>query len=153
MNEILLLGGAEAQAEKLIVMVDDVAERCKPAVVVEPAFLMCPKTCQRSRPITVCRRAVGLEAVDADLFGLVDRITRLGEARWDVTAGALRLPDEQCLASFRGGRVERTRRRRRRGDRELVEMKCVELCRCVGRVAATCVPGSASRCHRILHGI
>ena len=101
MNEVLFLRRAEAQAEKPIVVVDDVAERCKPAVVVEAAFLMCPKTCQRSRPIAVCRRAVGLEAVDADLFGLVDRVTRLGEARWDVTAGALRLPASPGCTEFR----------------------------------------------------
>src|SRR5438094_366960 len=70
-DKILLLLVAEAQLEERVVMGHHIEQRREPAVVIEPALLMCPDPCQRRGAVHVRRRAVRLERVDTDLGGRV----------------------------------------------------------------------------------
>src|SRR5262245_6112279 len=87
---------------------------------------MRPQATQRRGAITLIRRAVRLEAVDADFLRGVHVPTRLGEERRDVTGRAPRLVVEQRRATHRGLAIEAPARRLRRFERKLVEVQCAE---------------------------
>src|SRR5881296_3460288 len=52
-DKILLLLVAEAQLEERVVMGHHIEQRREPAVVIEPALLMCPDPCQRRGAVHV----------------------------------------------------------------------------------------------------
>src|SRR6476660_6779291 len=61
LDQVLLVRLAEVQLQSLVVVIDDVQQRCKSSIVVEAAFLMCPQSCERRRAILMRRRTIGLE--------------------------------------------------------------------------------------------
>ena len=130
-------------------MIHDVIERREPTVVKEASLLVTPQAGQGRCPIAMRRRAVCLEAVDADLGGGMDRVPRLRVERWHVAGRTLRLAEEEGLAPSGRGGIERTFRRFRRGDRELVVVEGVELVRGVGWIDAPRVPRSAKKVTRV----
>jgi hypothetical protein len=67
LDQILLVGIAELQAELCIVVVHHIEQRGKPSIVVESTFLMRPQPRQRRGAVHVSRRPIGLERVDSDL--------------------------------------------------------------------------------------
>src|SRR5262249_27565216 len=104
LDEVLLLGLAEMEAKSLVVAVHDVEQRGEPTVMIEAplvfrtheqAALADENAGQVHRPVAVVRRAVGLEAVDPELVGLVDVPARLGPQRLVMAAIAVGLPAEQ----------------------------------------------------------
>src|SRR5438552_16328559 len=80
------------------------------------------------RAAGVIRRAVGLEALDVDVLGLVVVPARLGPERLAMAAVAVRLPAEELVPAFgRFGIEVDARTRFRRRQRELVEVQAGEL--------------------------
>src|SRR5690242_19424960 len=78
LHQRALLRVAEGQPEGLVVVVDHVAERLEPSVVLEAARLVRPEAAQRSGPVATVRGAARLEVVDPDLGAGVADPARLG---------------------------------------------------------------------------
>src|SRR5262249_15633655 len=106
LDEIVDVRGAQVQAERVVVMLDHGLERGEAAVVIEAAFRVRPDALERRRAITVIRRPIGLEVVDADLLAGVHRPARLAVERRHVAGRAACLPLEERLAACCGRRVE-----------------------------------------------
>src|SRR5687768_12075411 len=86
----------------LVVVINYLAQRAKAAVMVEAAFvnlLRVEQGSQRRCHIAAGRAAIGLKIVDADLFTLVQVVSRLGKDRRHMAGGALGAAVENCLAS------------------------------------------------------
>src|ERR1044072_8155880 len=94
LDEVGLLGRAEAERLHRVVVVDHVEQSGEPAVVVEAALGVRPQPLERRRAVAVVGRAVGLEAFDADLRRQVHVPAGLGEQRRHVAGGAPRLAGE-----------------------------------------------------------
>src|SRR5712692_1661355 len=107
-------------------MVDHVEQCSESAVVIEAALLVSPEARERRRPVHPWRRTIGLECVDTHLCRSMQVVARLREERRDVTRGAPPLAGEECLPSIERGLIERTLGRRRRWDRELIEVRSEE---------------------------
>lgn len=114
LDEVALLRGAETKVEPSGVAPHDLHERRVSAVVVEAALGARPESLERRRTVTAIGRAIGLEAVDADLLGLVHVPAGLREERRHVAARAIRLALEQRRAALRRGGIEAAGRRGRR---------------------------------------
>src|SRR5262249_10437786 len=127
LDEIGSLAGGEAQSEEAVVMVDHVGQGREASVVVEAARQVGPKTLERSRAVPPVRRPHRLEVVDSDLAGSVHVPSGLGVEGWYVAPGAVGLAVEEELAALGGRAVETSARSRRRGERQLVEVKRGEL--------------------------
>ena len=95
-------------------MIYDVKQSCKTAIVIKPAFGMCPKAVQRSGAIAPIWRAVGLKIVHADIRSQVHIPSRLSHQRLCMAAAALTFAIEHCLAACGSRAIETARGRRRR---------------------------------------
>ena len=82
-------------------MRDDPGERREAAVVIEAALCVRPQALQRRGAVMAIRRALRLEAVDADLVRRVHVPARFGVERRHVAARAVRLAGEKLPASMR----------------------------------------------------
>src|SRR5438270_7709952 len=95
LDQVALLGIAEAQILALIEEVDDVQQGREAAVVEEAAGALVQPPGERGGAVLAVGRAVGLEAaaliVHAELGGRVQVPARLGEHRRHVAAGAATL--------------------------------------------------------------
>src|SRR5262249_15726299 len=67
LGQIVVLLVGQFQSQKGVVVVDDLPEARKPAIVVEAPLLVAPESREGCGSVHVRRRPVGLEAVDADL--------------------------------------------------------------------------------------
>src|SRR5215472_6902852 len=81
----------------------------------------------RRRAIAMIRCAICLKAVDADFVRHVKVPTGIGPEWLDMAVVALRLPTEQLVSARGRGWIEASCGRLRRRNRELVELKCLEL--------------------------
>src|SRR5215207_5885441 len=107
-------------------MIDDIQQRRKTSVVVEPPFVLRAhkqaaladeEGGQILRFVDAVGATVGLEAVNPDLFGLVQIPARLGPERLDVAVIAARSADKERVAAPGRLRIEIfSRLRLRRGD-------------------------------------
>src|SRR5215469_4519725 len=122
LHEVVLLGACQVQMEHPVVVLDHGQQGREAAVVEEAALLVGPQPGQRSGAEHVRRRAVCLEAVDADRAWRNQIPARLGEDRRHVARRAFRRPVEQRLAAGCGHGVKRSLRRRGRPERQLVRL-------------------------------
>ncbi len=58
----------ETEPEEAVVVLHDIVEPSETSIVIEATFGVRPKSFQRSRTVTIVRRATGLEIVDSDLL-------------------------------------------------------------------------------------
>src|SRR5215831_4469001 len=91
----------QPQAEAAVIVIHDVEQSGKAAVVVEPARGVRPETLERRSTVAAVGRAVRLKAVDADFAGGVHVPAWLGVERGNMTAGTLAAPVEDRLAALR----------------------------------------------------
>src|SRR6187551_1322963 len=84
-----------------VVVIDHRGQRRKAAIVIEAAFGVCPQAPQRSRTVTLVRRARSLEIVDAHFLGGMHVPAGLGEQRRYVAPAALRLGAEEGFTALR----------------------------------------------------
>src|SRR5215475_1078970 len=114
-------------------MIHDIKKRCKTAIMIKPSLIL--RTHEETALtdenggqvlcfIDVVRRAVGLEAIDANLVGFVQIPAGLRPQRFHMTLDTMRLPTKKLVPS-RGScfvKVHCRGRRRSRND-ELKHMK------------------------------
>src|SRR5687768_11749315 len=108
-------------------MVDHVEQSRKASVMVKAALvnLLGVEQCaQWSRYIHSRRAAIGLEAVDTNIFSLVKVVPGLGENRRHVAGSAFGLTVEDNLSALRGRCVVTAWRRFGRRHRKLIKMQC-----------------------------
>src|SRR5215510_4854558 len=123
LDEIAFLLLSQSQAEELVVVLGNIPQRGKTAIMIKAAFLMSPKSCQRRGAKNVRGRAIRLKRIHPDLARRVEVIPRLREQWRDVAASALALGLEYSLPPPGRFRVEASYRRGRRRDGELIEVK------------------------------
>src|SRR2546426_4732164 len=123
LDQIDLLLLHQPEPEEAVVVLDNITQRRKAAVVEEAAFLVRPESGKRGGAVHMRRRPVGLKRVDADLAGRMQIVPRLGEERRNVAGRALFPSIEDFLPARRRHLVKTARRRLRRGDGDLIEMK------------------------------
>ena len=78
LGEISFFGSGQLEIKEVVVVLDDVAQRDEPAVVVETSFRVCPESLLGRRAVGPLGRAIGLEVIDADLISAVHIPPRLG---------------------------------------------------------------------------
>src|SRR2546428_14089105 len=89
LDQIDLLRLHQPEPEEAVVVLDNIPQRRKAAVVEEAAFLVRPESRKRGGAVHMRRRPVGLKRVDADLAGRMQIVPRLGEERRNVAGRAL----------------------------------------------------------------
>ena len=103
-NKIALFTGAQTQALAGVIVVHNIQQGGKAAIVIEAAFGMCPQAIERSSAVATVRRTVGLKIVHADIRSQMHVPSRLGHQRLDMAAAALAFAVENFLAA-RGCRM------------------------------------------------
>src|SRR5687768_3541907 len=86
-------------------VIDHVEQSRKASVMVKAALvnlLGVEQRAQWGRYVHSRRAAIGLEAVDTNIFGLVQVVPGLGENRRHVAGSAFRLTVEESLSALRG---------------------------------------------------
>src|SRR5690242_153742 len=152
LDQVAFLLILKPQQELRVVVLDDLAQGGKAAVVEEPALLMRPQSRERRGAVHMGGRAVGLEGIDPDLRGRMKVLTRLRKERRNVAGCALALVIEDFLAARRRRRVEAADRGLRRLERQLISMKRGKLPGDEIRSPAR-IPRAAPGGHRILNRI
>src|SRR5690349_6989416 len=99
LDQISFFACTQTQVLAGVVVVDNIQQGGKAAVVIETAFGMCPQAVQRSGAITVIRRAAGLKIVNADIGGQMHVPSRLSHQRLDMATAALAFAIEYCFAA------------------------------------------------------
>lgn len=122
-DEVVGLPIGEAEAEKAVVVLDDVVESGEAAIVIEAALGMRPQALQGRGAVAQIGSAARLKIVHADFLGRVQVPARLGKERRNVAGSAPRLPGEELLASGGGVWIEAAARRLGRGNGELIEVQ------------------------------
>jgi hypothetical protein len=107
-------------------VIHHISQRREPAVVIEPSLLVREQTSERGSAVSLGRGTVSLKVVDTYISGRVRVPAGFRVQGRHLAAGALRLPAEEGSALDDGG-VERSDRRLRCWDRELIDVQRREL--------------------------
>ena len=90
-------------------MIYDVKQSRKTAIVIKPAFGVCPKAVQRCGAIAAIWRTVGLKIVNADIRRQMHVPSWLSHQRLGMATAALTFAVEHFLAACGGGAIKTAR--------------------------------------------
>src|SRR5712691_5250219 len=79
LDQVALFLRSQTQAETAIVMVHDVKQRSEASVVIKAALAMSPERVERRSAVSLVRRPICLEIIDADFCRLLQVPSWLGK--------------------------------------------------------------------------